>query len=234
MKQPPKPAPGDVIAISDIHGQIGALRKFVAWVKNSGAKVFILGDMIDRAKQPGDDLKVLRLVKALCEDPKKYGILNCTSLIGNHEMMLLNAVDGYGMGDWVYNGGDVANFDKLAKFAPWIRSLPYYATSGETFFSHAGCFPGIDPGEYMASHELREEFVWNRGSFLKKGPQFEKWAPHLKQAVFGHTPRGSQPYEVKDALCIDTACFLTGKLTAFNVTQDEWYQFRAPKSQSAK
>ena len=228
MKQPPKPAPGDVVCCSDVHGQIGAFRKLVSWVKGSGAELLILGDLIDRAKQPGDDLKVLRLAKAMCETPEKYGIANCTALLGNHEHMLLNTVDGYGAADWVRNGGDYRNLDKLAKFAPWLRSLPYYTERGDTFFSHAGCFPGIDPAEYMVSESLREEFVWNRGSFLKKGPQFEKWAPHLTQAVFGHTPRGSQPYEVKDALCIDTACFHTGKLTAFNVTVDEWYQFTSP------
>ena len=228
MAKPPKPNPSDVIAISDVHGQIGALRKFVSWVKGSGAEIICCGDMIDRAKQPGDDLKVLRLFKDMNENPEKYGIKGCVCLIGNHELLLLNTVDGYGSMDWVRNGGDYENLPKLAKYAPWLRSLPCYTERGDTFFSHSGCFPGIHPEEYMASEGLREEFVWNRGSFLKKGPQFEKWAPHLSQAVFGHTPRGSQPYEVKDAICIDTACFHTGKLTAFNVTVDEWYQFASP------
>lgn len=234
MSKPAKPSPGDVIAISDVHGQIDLLRKAVSWIKGSGAELIVMGDMIDRAKQPGDDVKVLRLVKAMCETPEKYGIAGCTALIGNHEMMLLNTVDGYGATDWVRNGGDYENLDKLAKFAPWLRSLPYFTTRNEVFFSHAGCYPGIDPQEYMASHSLREQFVWNRGAFLKKGPCFKEWDPRLKLAVFGHTPRSSKPYAVPDGLCIDTCAYQTGRLTAFNATTDQYFQFAVGNSRLKK
>ena len=227
MSKNPKPSPGDVVAISDVHGQIGALRKFVNWVKGSGAEIVSCGDMCDRAKQPGDDLKVLRLFKNMNENPEKYGIKGCVCLTGNHELLLLSAIEGYGATDWIRNGGDCSNLDKLAKFAPWLSTLPYYTERGETFFSHAGCFPGIHPEKYMASETLKEEFVWNRGSFLKEGPQFKKWAPHLKKAVFGHTPRGPEPWETKDGLCIDTACFHFGTLTAYNATQDTFVSFKS-------
>lgn len=224
-KKPAKPAPGSWVAISDIHGSILQFRKFVRWVKGSGANVVICGDMIDRAKVPGDDVKVLRAIKAMCESPEEYGLESCTALIGNHELLLLNTLDGYGAADWVRNGGDYENLNKLAKFEGWLRGLPYYVIEDGVLFSHAGTFPGHHPKEYMDTEYLKEQFVWNRGSFLKKGPCFKEWDPSLRLAVYGHTPQGSEPYFIPDGVCIDTGCFFTGTLTAYNVSADEFVRF---------
>lgn len=215
--------PGDVIAVSDIHGCYDQYARFLDWVRDSGACVIICGDLVDRGP---DDLGVLERTYDLMQDPDSWGLGSFTAITGNHEILLLNAIDGYGMSDWVRNGGDYKRLDQLEEHAHWIRKLPYYVTVGDTLYSHCGVIPGQDPQLSMDSFYLREEFVWNRGSFLRVGPQFEKWSRALRKVVFGHTPqKDAQPWEVPNGICIDSGCYFSGILTAYNATQDTFNQF---------
>jgi hypothetical protein len=213
------------IALGDVHGQYSLLTQFVDWVKGSGARVIMLGDLIDRSRNPGDDLRVLELVRDLTYDPEGWGLASFTALRGNHETMFLNALEGLGVQDWVYNGGDWENWKELSKHAGWIERLPYYVTVGDTLFSHAGCFPGEDPALSMNTLTKREAFVWNRGSFLRDGPKLEAWSKTLKKVVFGHTPESALPYRIPDGICIDTWAFRSGTLTAYNSTYNTFNQF---------
>jgi len=214
---------GDVLAVSDIHGCYDQYVLFLDWVKGSGARVVICGDLVDRGS---NDLGVLERTYDLMQDPESWGLESFTAITGNHEILLLNALDGYGMMDWVRNGGDYANLNALEEHADWIRQLPYYVTVGDTLFSHAGVFPSSDPQLHMNSFHLREEFVWNRGHFLDVGPKFEEWSPTLRKVVFGHTPRkDAQPWRIPSGVCIDSGCFFSGTLTAYNSTQDSFKQF---------
>jgi len=216
--------PGDVIAVGDIHGRFDLFHQFLLHVKGTGARVILLGDMIDRGP---DDLGVLNAARNLCKDPEAWGLEGFTALIGNHEWMLLNALDGYGYRDWVHNGGNRDIFEELAGFEHWIRKLPYFVTVDETLFAHAGLFPGENPELSLTTFTRREQFLWNRGQFLEVGPQFEKWNPTLKEVVFGHTPRGPVPYSIPNGICIDTGAFQTGFLTAYNATRKAIFQFTA-------
>jgi hypothetical protein len=217
--------PDSTIALGDVHAQYDLFVQFLDWVKGSDARIVLLGDLCDRAKTPGDDLRVLERVRDLMQDPEQWGLASFTSVLGNHEAMLVNAADGYGWRDWVRNGGDWENFESLKEHVEWIRELPYYVTVNDTLFSHAGAFYGEDPGMSMRSNANREDFVWNRGSFLRKGPGFEQWSKTLKKCVFGHTPRGPEPYEVPDGVCIDTGAYHTGTLTAYNATVRTFWKF---------
>lgn len=214
--------PGDVIAVGDIHATAEPYLMFLDWVRDSGAHVILLGDLIDRG---GDDLVVLELTRSLLEDPTRNGLETFTVIRGNHEQMFLNALDEpNAWADWVHNGGNYQELEKLQKHAGWLRELPYYVVVGDTLFTHAGCPPGKDPQTMMGTHYLREQFVWMRKPFLEQGPQFEKWNPNLKKVVFGHTPQSALPYRIPDGICIDTAAFMTGILTAYNATQDTFFQ----------
>ena len=163
--------PGDVIAVGDIHGMGEQFLQFLEWVEGSGARVILLGDLIDRGP---DDLCVLAWCERLLQDPEYYGLEGFTVIRGNHEQMFLNAFHDYGWRDWVNNGGDWENFDKLKEHDYWLKQLPYYVTIGDTLFTHAGVYPGVDPQESMKTEYLREDFLWNRGAFLRVGPEFEK------------------------------------------------------------
>jgi serine/threonine protein phosphatase 1 len=212
----------DVLACGDIHGMSHLYFQFLDWVRDSGARVVLLGDLIDRGP---DDFTVLNRTRDLMQDPESWGLQSFTVTRGNHEQMFLNAIDGYDMECWIRNGGDYENLHLLIEHEDWIRQLPYYVTVGDIMFSHAGCYPGEDPALSMNSHIRREEFIWMRQPFLSEGPQFEKWNPNLKKIVFGHTPRGPLPYRIPNGICIDTGAFQTGTLTAYNATQDTFCQF---------
>lgn len=216
--------PDSTLALGDVHGQIELLEQFVEWVRDSDARVVFLGDLIDRAKNPGDDLRVLELVRQMCDCPEDFGLASCTSLIGNHEIMFLNAVDGYGYRDWISNGGSSTDMDNMEEYASWLRSLPYYVTVGDTLFTHSGGVYGKDPAKYMNSCTNREGFVWSRTAPLR-GAGLSKWTQTLKRSVFGHTPRSAMPYRIGDSVCIDSGGFTTGTLTAYNSSQDTFWQF---------
>ena len=233
--------PGDVIALGDVHGQTELFEQFLSWVEDSRARVILLGDLVDRAKNPGDDLKVLSRVQELYNKPENSGLSSFTVIQGNHERFLINAIDGYGYSDWVRNGGDWENLADMVKYRDFLDSLPYYLIIDDTLFSHAGVPVGRNPEVMMGTPTLREQFVWQREPFLTLGPQLEKWTTVLKKVVHGHTPtyfeKGVEGFEKEQKVCtpvvkkdrvnIDTgACFVDGGcLTAYNVTQNTFKQF---------
>ena len=214
--------PGDVIAVGDIHATAEPYLMFLDWVRDSGAHVILLGDLIDRG---GDDLIVLELTRSLLEDPSRNGLESFTVIRGNHEQMFLNAFDSpHLVMDWIQNGGNIDEWKDLKKHVEWIRELPYYVVIDDTLFSHAGCPPGQNPDTMMGTSYLREKFLWMRQPFLELGPQFEEWNPRLKKVVFGHTPKSALPYRIPNGICVDTAAYTTGVLTAYNATQNSFFQ----------
>lgn len=124
--------------IGDVHGHfnelIGLLSKLPDW-KNSG--ICFVGDLVDRGL---DSLKVVELVKKLCED----GIADC--IIGNHELMFMSWYYDYISGNekisqlsqvFLMNGGvetlnsykdenDEYLLDKMLEHIKFIESLEFY------------------------------------------------------------------------------------------------------------
>lgn len=217
---------GDVIAVGDIHGRFDLFEQFLNYVRGSLACVILLGDIVDRG---GDDLRVVEKVKQLLDDPESEGLSNFFCLYGNHEDMLVNAVEGNSedLFLWLQNGGNFEQFGELSEHVEWIADLPIYMTVGDTMFIHAGFFPGKNPLETLESGR-GDSLLWMREPFLSEGPQFEKWTEELSQVIFGHTPRDRNPYTIPSGICIDTAAFETGVLTSYNVTQDTFNQFVIP------
>ena len=218
--------PGDVIAVGDIHGCHELLEEFLDHVRGTEACVVLLGDIVDRG---GGDVEVLRKVKELLDDPEKEGLSNFFCLMGNHEGMFVDAVHGDGAQFvlWLQNGGNFEAFGEMQEHVDWVSELPVYMTIGDTMFIHAGFYPGKNPIDTINAGKT-DNLLWMREPFLSMGPQFEKWNPDLKQVVFGHTPReDGEPYEIPNGVCIDTGAFFTGTLTAYNVTQQTFYQYNA-------
>lgn len=217
--------PGDVCVLGDIHGCYDLYELFLDHVKYSGAIVIILGDMIDRSKVPGDDMRVLNKTRDLLFDPESWGLQAFYALRGNHEKLFLDSVDGYGVGLWAENGGDYQNLDNLAYHEDWISQLPIYMTVGETMFVHAGVEVGINPAETLAAKGA-EYLVWIRNPFLTHGPRFYAWTDNLKKIVFGHTPmQAPMPYRIPHGVCIDSGAYYTGVLTSYNISRDTFWQY---------
>ena len=222
--------PGDVIAVGDIHGRFDLLEKFLATVKDSGATVIFLGDLIDRAIEPGDDLRVLKTVSTLTQDPDSWGLQSVYALRGNHEQMFLNAVKVGGwrasnLSLWLQNGGDYDSLSSMREYVSWLLELPLYMTVGDTMFVHAGVFPGENPARTITEGRT-EELIWMRQPFLSEGPEFETWTDKLNIIVFGHSPlKAPNPYGIPQGICIDSGAYFTGILTSYNATQKTLRQY---------
>jgi serine/threonine protein phosphatase 1 len=220
-------APGDVIAVGDIHGRYDLFELFLEKVRGTAACVILLGDIIDRG---GEDVAVLSKVKALLDEPELEGLSNFFCLMGNHEGMFVDACVGpsQDLFLWLQNGGNFEQYDEMQEHLEWIAELPVYITIGDTLFIHAGTVPGRDPYELVENDKV-DTLLWMREPFLSRGPEFEKWNPDLKQVVFGHTPKFEEgeglPYTIPDGICLDSGAYWTGVLTAYNVTQGAFYQF---------
>jgi serine/threonine protein phosphatase 1 len=214
--------PGDVIALGDIHGRHDLYELFLDHVKGTDTTVVILGDLIDRGPE---DMAVLNRTRDLLFGPESWGLHAFHVLRGNHEKMFLDAVNGYGIGLWYDNGGNVKEIDNLAYHEDWISQLPIYMTVGETMFVHAGVEVGINPAETLAAKGA-EYLVWIRNPFLTYGPRFYSWSDNLKKIVFGHTPlQAPMPYRIPQGVCIDSGAYYTGMLTSYNVTRDTFWQY---------
>jgi len=217
--------PGDVIALGDLHSRYDLYELFLDHVKYSGATVILLGDLIDRSTVPGSDMAVLNITRDLLHNPESWGLQAFYCLQGNHERLFLDAVDGYGIGLWDQNGGNVKELDNLAYHEDWISQLPIYMTIGETMFLHGGIYPGHNPAKAVADGKT-DNLVRMRQPLLTYGPEFYAWSDKLKQIVFGHTPiQAPMPYRIPQGVCIDTGAYCTGMLTSYNVTRDTFWQY---------
>ena len=220
MKPTPKLNAGDLVAIGDVHGQIDLLSDMVDLLLGTGVNLLFLGDLIDRATQPGGDAAVLDLVKQLMDDPQSFGLSSVEALRGNHEDMFLAALKTrtrYDMIIWAQNGGDLESIEALAKHESWLKKLPYYKRVGTTVFVHAGLMPGLP-----LSKQSKGDMVWIRQPFLNAKNLDVKG---VKFVVHGHTPNfKGHPVLAPNRLGIDTGAFKTGILTGYNHGTGETFQ----------
>lgn len=211
--------PGErVYAIGDVHGCFdqlddlhGLIAADLARRPVAQATLLHLGDYIDRGP---DSAGVLARLLA----PRLAG-LRIINLKGNHEAMLLDALDGVrGMAEvWLSNGG-VAALESWkvpprqapkhwAKFIPpahvnLMRELRQMHVQGGYVFVHAGMRPGVAL-EAQSAHDM----LWIREPFLA----FEGVLPWV--VVHGHTPEEATPVVKRNRIGLDTGAVMGGKLT---------------------
>ena len=130
-----------LFAIGDIHGCFDQLVKLVESevnLKKSDQLIF-LGDYIDRGSQSKNVIDFL-----LGLNRQGY---NVVALRGNHEQMLLDALDNEdNLPLWLYNGGQITldsfGIKSLVQLDPgyvkFFRKLPYYFDFENFLFVHAG------------------------------------------------------------------------------------------------
>jgi len=170
-----------LFAIGDIHGRADLLelllRKLFTEEKLNLLvdKLIFLGDYMDRGP---DSSRVVELVKNLQE----MHMNNVICLYGNHEDLMIKAVDQVGDPDdpwgsdywWRVNGGDQTvqsfggsdchtNHGISKEIINWIRSLPVFHEEPGFFFAHAPL-----PRENRRHIQNRgktftkEEYIWSR------------------------------------------------------------------------
>lgn len=176
-------------------------------------EVIFLGDYIDRGPESRG------VVDYLLTLPSRYKFL-----MGNHEKMLLDFLEGRGEELYLYNGGGATlrNYGGPsqipASHLAFFRSLvPYYETP-EYLFVHAGIRPMVP-----LAQQDPEDLVWIRDEFFRFVGRFER------PVVFGHTPLREVMMR-PDRIGIDTGCVYGGKLTCLLLPSRDLVQVRAERA----
>ena len=212
-------------AIGDVHGELDKLRLLYEYVADDAARagddytIVHLGDYIDRG--PDSRGVVARIMRLQQE-------ASCIALRGNHEQMLLDAIDSTDRNDqahWALNGGDAAlsSYSRIngergdwrdtidVEHVRWIRSLPYTFCDDarRILFVHAG----IDPWRYPECPDALK--IWTRSA---KFFEVDEWPerPELEGllVVHGHTPTDDfVPENYSRRINVDTGACYGGPLT---------------------
>jgi serine/threonine protein phosphatase 1 len=209
-KESESPPDGPVTyVIGDVHGCLRPLQRLLEKIAPlPGDEVVFIGDYIDRGPQSRE------VVQHLLGLP-----FRCVFLLGNHERMLLDYLDGQDEGLYMANGGlatlqsyggDFSNIPPAhLRFFRGLRAM--YETDSYLFV-HAGVRPLV-PLEQQSAEDL----VWIRQEFFQFIGRFPK------PIVFGHTPL-RQVLLAPDRIGIDTGCVYGGKLTCLKLPGREIIQ----------
>jgi serine/threonine protein phosphatase 1 len=200
---------GRTIAIGDIHGCSTALAALIEAIQPTPLDTLIfLGDYIDRGP---DSRGVIEQVIRLADE------CQVVPLLGNHEEMLLAALEGKdNLRYWLKFGGretldSYGVGDDVKKIPPehiqFIKRCRNYYDTVHYIFVHA---------YYDPDRPLYEQ-QWNglRWLSLPRNP-----LPHCsgKIAIVGHTPQtNGEILDLGCVKCIDTFCHGGGWLTALEV-----------------
>lgn len=206
-----------IFAVGDIHGCYDLLQKLMEKipVRMSDLLVF-LGDYIDRGSHSRE------VVDFLINLEKKREKDKTIFLMGNHEKMFLDYLNGKNEDLFFANGGmkTVKSYTNKGRlYLPpthleFFKSLRVYFETDDYFFVHAGVQPGLSLTE-----QKEEDMLWIRGEFIFSDFRFNK------KIVFGHTPsKNFLPYFDSNKIGIDTGAVYGGFLTAIMLPEEEIFQ----------
>ncbi len=204
-----------MIAIGDIHGCSLALSALLnAICPEQGDVIVTLGDYVDRGLDSKGAIDQLIDLKSVC---------TVVSILGNHdEMMLRSRTDKNAFREWMNYGG-ISALDSYGETGDmrlipsthihFLETCVSYFETDTHFFVHANYRPDLPLSE-QDERTLR----WLSLKDVVPGPHMSG-----KIAVLGHTTQ-KQVLDLGYLLCIDTACYENGWLTAIDVATKKLWQ----------
>lgn len=181
-----------IYVMSDIHGNMPRFKSILHQINlQPEDHLYVLGDVVDRFP---DGITIL---KELMEMP------NCTVLLGNHELMMLNALkDKWTRNLWYSNGGEVTDdcflnlsAEEQDKIIEFLRSLPINVkvnvkVGGQNvnfLLVHGAPEEMYYKSDAGAKYDSSTEFsVWFRLDYANENVR-QKIAKE-SVIIFGHTP----------------------------------------------
>ncbi len=210
------------IAIGDIHGCAETLKALIEKLDVYGNRSFVfLGDYIDRGPNSREVVDYLLDFREEAD---------CIFLRGNHEQMMLDAIDDGDTSLWIMNGGretidsyerDGQRFKLSKTHRKFYDQTKFYYETDDYFFVHAGLSPDKTIAESLDDEQEIDKFLWERSHLNSMDKPWEK------TVIFGHTPR-PEPVQDSKMIGIDTGCVYQrvgyGKLTAVKLPEKEFIQ----------
>jgi serine/threonine protein phosphatase 1 len=224
---PAIPAGERVYAVGDVHGRLDLMRALIAAIDADDlargparTSVILLGDLVDRGPDSAG-------VIAAARDWSRQRQVRI--LLGNHEEMLLGALDSdevmrhflrYGGRETIlsylsepdqYHRADLAGARELMQAAipgedlDFMRSFEDSVAIGDYLFVHAG----VDP-EAPMNQQRTSDLRWIREPFLSFPGKFGPVVVH------GHTIT-DKPHVRHNRIGLDTGAYKSGRLTALGL-----------------
>ena len=205
-----------VIATGDIHGCADALYALLEIVDPTADDLVVtLGDYVDRGPNTREVIDQILDLKKRCR---------LISLVGNHELMMLDAISSPNSTQfdfWLHCGGEetMVSYGGVSATIPedhlvFLKSCQRHYEIDTHFFVHANYLYNVS-----LDQQPDDVLFWQH---LNNVP-----LPHVsgKTAVVGHTPQlTGEILDLGHVLCIDTFCFGSGWLTAYDVLSGELWQ----------
>ena len=229
-----------IFLTSDIHGHYSMFEELLDKIKLTKKDLLIiLGDSCDRGP------KTYELYKKYY-DLEKEGY-NIKHLRGNHEDMLIKAMESGDNDHWYRNGGektqksfynnseskDTLTFEEWLEregiksvkwFVEWLDRIPIMISGKKNLFVHAAF--DTTKGEDEQEHRF---LIWDRNDF---------WTNNKtgKAIYFGHTPSkdGKIKHYVNDVHCIDTGSYKNGIIACVELKTGKEIYIKDKENKKAK
>lgn len=229
-----------IFLTSDIHGHYSMFEELLDKIKLTKKDLLIiLGDSCDRGP------KTYELYKKYY-DLEKEGY-NIKHLRGNHEDMLIKAMESGDNEHWYRNGGektqksfynnseskDTLTFEEWLEregiksvkwFVEWLDRIPIMISGKKNLFVHAAF--DTTKGEDEQEHRF---LIWDRNDF---------WTNNKtgKAIYFGHTPSkdGKIRHYVNDVHCIDTGSYKNGIIACVELKTGKEIYIKDKENKKAK
>jgi serine/threonine protein phosphatase 1 len=214
-------ANGKIFIVGDVHGCLDMLKRLmerIAWSADTDRLIF-LGDFIDRGSQSRGVVEYVLEISRLSQQ------VEC--LMGNHERILLDFIDGKDMNTFFINGG-MATLNSYRteqqKYGGFLipddhllffRSLKLVIELDDYYVVHAGFRPGVP-----LAQQSTEDLLWIRDSFIFSNHFFGK------RVIFGHTPF-AQPLVMENKIGLDTGAVYGNRLTCLELPAMKFHSVEA-------
>jgi serine/threonine protein phosphatase 1 len=198
-----------IYAIGDIHGCLNHLINLLNLVNPDldRHKLVFVGDYVDRGPYSAG------VVDYIIDLKKKYNPENIICLMGNHERMFLDFLQGQDEMFFLMNGGTTTavsywgdHWERRERHLPpghayFLETLKLYYETDDYIFVHGGLRPGLP-----LKAQKEEDFLWIRKEFILSEFDFGR------RVIFGHTPVRT-PLVMPNKIGIDTGAVYGNKLT---------------------
>lgn len=203
-----------VYVFGDLHGEITRLKEMIDKIEYNELedKLIFLGDYVDRGE---NSKKTVNYIRNYLDNGRNIFIR------GNHEELMIKAVENNEYMLWEYNGGYKTrrdfnnNQEKMREVVEWFKSLSVIYITDNNIFVHAGI--NLEKDLY---NQDKDYMLWVRDEFININ-----WNEYdFEKTIFvGHTPF-EDVWSNGKTIFMDTGAGKGGYLSCFEIETGEVYK----------